>query len=110
MQSFEYRLLMSFFFQCKIKRPRIYSSGPLAFECFFSKRLLFFIHRLFRILYCGRRRWWRGAAHPALKIAYAFAQSLHHFGNAAAAKKNQYNSQNNKPMENAEFTNKKPPR
>src|ERR1700751_4932982 len=67
--------------------------------------LLFFRRRLLRRSGLRRRRGrMRGAGHAFLEAADAFAEALHHFGNAPAAKENQDNRQNNQPVNNTELT------
>src|SRR6266566_416641 len=67
--------------------------------------LLFFRRRLRRRSGLRRRRGrLRRAGHALLEAADAFAEALHHFGNAPAAKENQHHCQNNQPMKNTELT------
>src|SRR5712664_791709 len=58
-----------------------------------------------------RRRWsLRRSGHAVLEAANALSKSLHDFRDALAAKENQYDRQNHKPMENTKFTHEPPPR
>jgi len=57
-----------------------------------------------------RRRSLRCAGHAILEAANAFAKSLHDLGDTFAAKENQNDGQNHKPMKNTEFTHESPPR
>jgi len=64
----------------------------------------------------GRRylsRWCRSlrcAGHAIFEAANALAKSLHDLGDTFAAKENQNDGQNHKPMKNAKFTHEPPPR
>src|SRR5229473_4937308 len=75
------------------------------------RELLLFFRRL-----VGRRclsRWRRSlrcAGHAIFEAANALAKSLHDLGDTFAAKENQNDGQNHKPMKNAKFTHEPPPR
>src|SRR5258708_10700918 len=76
--------------------------------------LLLFFGRLLRCRRSRRlrrgRRSLRRARDAVLEAADALAKSLHDFRDSLAAKENQYNGQNHKPMKNAKFTHEPPPR